>query len=45
MQEKKVTHKLNPSLGKIESPVVLIFPSGERRKYQSGAGAVADVFE
>ena len=37
-----MTYKLNPELRKIQSPVVLVFPSGETRKYECGY-AVAEV--
>ena len=40
-----MTYKLNPAIGKIESPVILCLPSGERRRYQNGADVVEDVFE
>lgn len=37
-----MTYKLNPALNKIQSPVVLIFPEGNRQKYSNGA-AVTDM--
>ena len=40
-----MTYKLNPAIGKIESPIVLIFPGGEKRNYKNGAGGVEDVFD
>ena len=40
-----MTYKLNPSLGKIKSPVVFIFPGGERRRYQNGMEVVETVFD
>ena len=40
-----MTYKLNLEIGKIESPVILCLPSGERRRYQNGAGVVEEVFD
>ena len=40
-----MTYKLNPSLEKIQSPILLIFPDGERREYKDGAAVVEDVFD
>lgn len=40
-----MTYKLNPSLEKIQSPVILILPDGERREYIDGAAVVEDVFD
>lgn len=40
-----MTYKLNPAIGKIESPVILCLPSGERREYQNGAEVTEDVFD
>ena len=40
-----MTYKLNPEIGKIQSPVILIFPDGERREYIDGAAVVEDVFD
>lgn len=40
-----MTYKLNPAIGKIESPVILYLPSGERRRYRNGAGVVEDLFD
>ena len=40
-----MTYKLNPAIGKIESPVILCLPSGEKREYQNGAAVVEDVFD
>lgn len=40
-----MTYKLNLSLGKIQSPVVLIFLDGERKKYQNGAAVVETAFD
>ena len=31
-----MTYKLNPSVAKIKSPVVLCFPKGEQRRFASG---------
>ena len=42
---ENMTYKLNPSLEKIQSPVVLIFPDGERREYINGVAVVEDVFD
>ena len=39
-----MTYKLNPSLEKIQSPVILILPDGERREYIDGAAVTEDVF-
>ncbi len=40
-----MTYKLNPEIGKIQSPVVLILLDGERREYKDGAAVVEDVFD
>ena len=40
-----MTYKLEPSLEKIESHVVLIFPNGERRSYQNGAAVTEATFD
>lgn len=40
-----MTYILNPSIGKIESPVILVFPDGKRRSYQNGTALVDDVFD
>lgn len=40
-----MTYKLNPSLEKIQNPVILILPDGERREYKDGAVVVEDVFD
>ena len=40
-----MTYKLNPAIGKIESPVILFLPSGERREYQNGTEVTEDVFD
>ena len=40
-----MTYKLNPEIGKIQSPVVIIFPGGERREYIDGAAVAEDVFD
>ena len=40
-----MTYKLNPEIGKIVSPVVLIFPDGERKKYLTGAAVCEAVFD
>ena len=40
-----MTYKLNPAIKKIESPVNLIFPDGNKKSYENGAAAADDVFE
>ena len=40
-----MTYKLNPEIGKIQSPVILIFPNGQRAEYASGAAVVEDTFD
>ena len=40
-----MTYKLNPSLEKIQSPIVLIFSDGERREYIDGAAVCEAVFD
>lgn len=40
-----MTYKLNPEIGKIQSPVILIFPDGERKKYINGAAVCEAVFD
>ena len=42
---ENMTYKLNPSLEKIQSPVILILPDGERREYINGVTVVEDVFD
>lgn len=40
-----MTYKLNPEIRKIISPIVLIFPDGTKRQYESGKDAVDAVFD
>ena len=40
-----MTYKLNPEIAKITSPVVLIFPNGERKQFENGTEAYSAVFE
>ena len=40
-----MTHKLNPEIWKILSPLVLVFPDGTRQQYPDGHSAVAVVFD
>ena len=40
-----MTYKLNPEIGKIESPVILCLPSGERRRYRNGMEVTEAVFD
>ena len=40
-----MTYKLDPSISKISSPVVLIFPNGTGREYGNGVAVVEDHFE
>lgn len=44
-QINKMTYKLNPEIGKITSPVELIFPDREKRRFNNGAGVCSVVFE
>ena len=44
-REKKMTYKLNPEIEKITAPVELIFPDGEKRRFDNGAGVCSVVFE
>ena len=44
-REKKMTYKLNPEIGKITSPVELIFLDGEKRRFDNGAEACSAVLE
>ncbi len=39
-----MTYKLNPEIGKIQSPIVLILPDGERKKYINGVAVCEAVF-
>lgn len=39
-----MTYKLNPELGKIISPVTLLFPNGARHEYKSGKAMVEKSF-
>lgn len=40
-----MTYKLNPALGKIVSPVVMVLPDGNRQRYGSGAELEKAVFK
>ena len=40
-----MTYKLNPEIRKIESPVVLVKPDGQKLKYTSGDLAAEAVFD
>ena len=40
-----MTYKLPPALGKILSPVVLVFPDGTRRDYKDGKAAAEAIFD
>lgn len=40
-----MTYKLNPIIERIQSPVLIITPDGEKRSYISGTEAAADVFD
>ena len=42
---RMMTYKLNSSLGKIVSPVVLVLPDGGKMRYGSGAELERAVFE
>lgn len=39
-----MTYRLEPIIEKIVSPVVLIFPDGNKKEYKSGAKACEDTF-
>lgn len=39
-----MTYKLNPDICKIMSPVILIFPNGNKREYDNGKKAADDTF-
>lgn len=39
-----MTYKLNPEIRKILSPVILIFPNGDKREYDNGKKAADDTF-
>ena len=40
-----MTYHLEPWVGKILSPVVLIYPDGERRGYDSGKAVAEEIFQ
>nr|WP_297703733.1 hypothetical protein [uncultured Butyrivibrio sp.] len=40
-----MTYKLNHELGKIVSPIELLFPDGSSREYANGAEALAEEFD
>ena len=40
-----MTYKLDPSLSRITSPVLLILPNGEAKEYKNGALVIRDVFD
>lgn len=39
-----MTNKLNPEIRKIVSPVILIFPNGDKREYVNGTKVAEDTF-
>lgn len=39
-----MTYKLNPELSKILSPVILLFPDGNREEYENGRFAAEATF-
>ncbi len=39
-----MTYKLNPEIRKIISPVVLIFPNGDKQEFEDGKAATEAVF-
>lgn len=41
---EEMTYKLNSELNKIESPINLIFPNGESKKYVNGEAVTEEVF-
>lgn len=40
-----MTYKLEPGLGRIMSPITLLFPTGAKKKYQSGKEVCEMVFD
>ena len=42
---EEMTYKLNSELNKIESPINLIFPNGESKKYVNGEAVTEEVFD
>ena len=40
-----MTYKLNPCVGKIKSPVVLVFPTGEEKHFAVGKDAAEADFD
>ena len=40
-----MTYKLNPCVGKIKSPIVLRFPTGEEKRFGTGADAAEADFD
>lgn len=40
-----MTYKLEPGLSRITSPIILIFPGGEKTEYRNGEAAYAAVFD
>lgn len=40
-----MTYKLNPEIRKIISPVVLVFPDGNKQEYDNGEKVTEDSFE
>lgn len=40
-----MTYKLNPCVGKIKSPVVLVFPTGEEKRFADGTDAAKADFD
>ncbi len=40
-----MTYKLNPCVGKIKSPVVLRFPTGEEKRFGTGADVAEADFD
>ena len=39
-----MTYKLNPEIQKIMSPVILLFPNGDRQEYDNGKKVAEDAF-
>lgn len=42
---RKMTYKLEPSLARISSPVILILPGGEKKEYENGTEVCRAVFK
>ena len=40
-----MTYKINPEVSKIESPIVLVFPNGEKKSYHSGIDVAEAAFD